>query len=39
VTGPVPADSHRSQTRNSYHDSLLLAGPALRCGSARTPPL
>src|SRR5579864_578673 len=29
-TGPVPADSHRSQTRNSYHDSLLLAGPALR---------
>src|SRR5579863_3366246 len=29
-TGPVPADSHRSQTRNSYHDSLLLVGPALR---------
>src|SRR5579859_2001763 len=28
--GPVPADSHRSQTRNSYHDSLLLVGSALR---------
>ena len=29
-TGRVPADIHRSQTRNSYHDSLLLVGPALR---------